>query len=149
MGTCLGLTTAYLATAAPDAQVISIEGCPETAAIAEENISSLGITNSGILVGNFDKILPDVINLLPELDFVFIDGNHRKDATLNYFNSCLPKLSDNSVMIFDDIYWSQGMKEAWNEIKAHPQVTLTIDLFWIGLVYVRKGRAKEHFRIKF
>jgi predicted O-methyltransferase YrrM len=149
LGTCLGLTTAYLASAAPDAQVISIEGCPETAAIAEENLSDLGIKNTGILVGNFDKILPEVIALLPQLDFVFIDGNHRKDATLNYFKWCLPKLSENSIMIFDDIYWSTGMKEAWNEIKAHPEVTVTIDLFWIGLVFVRKGQAKEDFKIRY
>ncbi len=149
LGTCLGLTTAYLATAAPEAQVISIEGCPETAAIAEENLSSLGITNSGILVGNFDKLLPGVISVLPHLDFIFIDGNHRKDATLNYFRWCLPKLGEKSIMIFDDIYWSQGMKEAWNEIKAHPDVTVTIDLFWIGLVFVRKGQAKEDFRIRY
>ncbi len=149
LGTCLGLTTAYLASAAPDAQVVSIEGCPETAAIAEENLSNLGIKNTGVLVGNFDKILPDVISMLPQLDFVFIDGNHRKDATLNYFKWCLPKLSENSIMIFDDIYWSKGMKEAWNEIKAHPEVTVTIDLFWIGLVFVRKGQAKEDFRIRY
>lgn len=149
LGTCLGVTTAYLASAAPEAQVISIEGCPETAAIAEENLSNLGVTNTGILVGNFDNILPEVIEMLPKLDFVFIDGNHRKEATLNYFNWCLPKLSEASMMIFDDIYWSQGMKEAWKEIKAHPEVTVTIDLFWIGLVFVRRGQAKEDFTIKF
>lgn len=149
LGTCLGLTTSYLATAVPRAQVVSIEGCPETAKVAEENLAALGIKNTGIIVGNFDKVLPDVIAMFPRLDFVFIDGNHRKEATLNYFNWCLPKLSENSIMIFDDIYWSRGMKEAWNEIKAHPQVTVTIDLFWIGLVFVRKGQAKEDFKIRF
>ncbi len=147
LGTCLGITTAYLATAAPAAQVISIEGCPETAAIAEENLSKLGIKNTGLLVGDFDKILPGVIDMLPQLDFIFVDGNHRKQATLDYFKWCLPKLGENSIMIFDDIYWSKGMKEAWEEIKAHPQVTVTIDLFWIGLVFVRKGQAKEDFKI--
>ncbi len=146
LGTCLGLTTSYLATAVPRAQVVSIEGCPETAKVAEENLAALGIKNTGIIVGNFDKVLPDVIAMFPRLDFVFIDG---KEATLNYFNWCLPKLSENSIMIFDDIYWSRGMKEAWNEIKAHPQVTVTIDLFWIGLVFVRKGQAKEDFKIRF
>jgi predicted O-methyltransferase YrrM len=149
LGTCLGITTAYLAKAAPGAQVISIEGCPETAAIAEGNLAKLGIKNTGLLVGNFDQILPGVIDMLPELDFVFVDGNHRKAATLDYFKWCLPKLADKSVLIFDDIYWSQGMKEAWEEIKAHPQVTVTIDLFWIGLVFVRKGQAKEHFKIRY
>lgn len=149
LGTCLGLTTAYLATAAPNAEIITIEGCPETAAIATENLDRLAITNTHVLNGNFDEVLPRVISELPQLDFVFIDGNHRKDATLNYFKWCLPKLSEKSIMIFDDIYWSAGMKEAWNEIKAHPEVTVTIDLFWIGLVFVRKGQAKEDFRIRY
>jgi predicted O-methyltransferase YrrM len=93
--------------------------------------------------------LPEVIAGLSKLDFVFIDGNHRKEATLDYFKRCLPKLSENSIMIFDDIYWSLGMKEAWQEIKAHKDVTVTIDLFWIGLVFVRKGQVKEDFMIRF
>ncbi|MEJ7778021.1 MAG: class I SAM-dependent methyltransferase [Daejeonella sp.] len=149
LGTCLGLTTAYLASAAPEATVISIEGCPETASVARENLDKLDIKNASLLVGNFDELLPDVIAGLDEIDFIFIDGNHRKDATLNYFKMCLPKLSENSIMIFDDIYWSAGMKEAWEEIKLHPRVTVTLDLFWIGLVFVRKGQVKEDFKIRY
>ena len=149
LGTCLGITTAYLAKAVPSAKVISIEGCPQTAAVAAENLKELDIKNTQLLVGNFDEILPGVINQLDYLDFVFIDGNHRKEATLNYFNWCMPKLSENGILIFDDIYWSKGMKEAWQEIKMHPQVTVTIDLFWIGLVFIRPGQVKENFKIRF
>ncbi len=149
LGTCLGLTTSYLAKAAPAAQVISVEGCAQTARIAEENLSKLDINNAGVLIGNFDEILPKLIEEVPALDLVFIDGNHRKGATLDYFNWCLPKVGEYSMMIFDDIYWSKGMKEAWQQIKVHHEVTLTLDLFWVGLVFFRKGRAKEHFRIRF
>lgn len=149
LGTCLGLTTAYLARANPSARVITVEGCPQTALIAQENLQKLDITNAELLTGNFDDVLPAIIAQEKELDFVFIDGNHRKQATLDYFELCLPALNENSVMIFDDIYWSKGMEEAWEIIKAHPQVTVTVDLFWIGLVFFRKGQAKEHFKIKF
>jgi len=149
LGTCLGLTTSYLAKAAPKAKVISIEGCSETAAVATENLRKLNITNVELKVGNFDQLLPEIVNTESELDFVFIDGNHRKDATLNYFDWCLPKLSNKSIVIFDDIYWSKGMKEAWNIVKEHPKVTVTIDLFWIGLVFIKPGQVKEHFKIKF
>jgi predicted O-methyltransferase YrrM len=138
-----------LAKAAPNAKVITIEGCPATAAIARENLDKLQIQNTELLTGNFDNILPDLLKNSEELDFVYVDGNHRKDATLNYFEWCLPKLSQNSIMIFDDIYWSEGMKEAWAQIKAHPDVSVSIDLFWIGLIYVRKGQAKEDFIIKY
>lgn len=149
LGTCLGLTTSYLAKAAPQATIISIEGCPETASVAKENLSSLNIQNAEILTGNFDIVFPEVVKRFDSLDFVFIDGNHRKEATLNYFKWCLPKINDNTLLIFDDIYWSKGMEEAWEEIKAHRQVTVTIDLFWIGLVFFRKGQVKEDFKVKF
>lgn len=149
LGTCLGITTAYLAKAAPEARVTSIEGCPETASVAAINLSHLNIHNVNLEIGDFGKILPGIINRQDLIDFVFIDGNHRKDATLNYFNWFLPKLSENGLIIFDDIYWSKGMKEAWQEIKAHPQVTVTIDLFWIGLVFIRPGQVKENFKIRY
>ena len=149
LGTCLGITTAYLAKTSADTAVITIEGCPQTAEVAKKNFEDLNLENIELHVGNFDMILPDIIAKQPSLDFVYIDGNHRKDATLNYFNWCLPKVNEDSLLIFDDIYWSEGMKEAWAEIKNHPDVTVTVDLFWIGLVYFKKGQAKEHFKLKF
>lgn len=149
LGTCLGVTTAYLSVAKPVAQIVSIEGCPETAKVAQENFEALQLSNVALQVGNFDDLLPIQLKKMELLDFMYIDGNHTKTATLNYFHHCLTKVHEGSLIIFDDIYWSTGMKEAWAEIKAHPQVTVTIDLFWIGLVYFRKGQAKEDFKIKF
>ena len=149
LGTCLGVTTAYLSKACPDADIITVEGCPETAKVAYNNFRQLDLENVELRVGNFDQLLPEIIAEQAQLDFVYVDGNHRKDATINYFNWCLPKVHEGTLLIFDDIYWSEGMKEAWEEIKANPQVTVTIDLFWIGLVFFKKGQAKEHFKIKY
>ncbi|HEY2583366.1 MAG TPA: class I SAM-dependent methyltransferase [Mucilaginibacter sp.] len=148
LGTCLGITTVYLQKAAPHANIYTLEGCPQTAGIAEETFKKAGTNNIELITGNFDDTLPPVITKLDKLDFVFIDGNHQKDATLKYFEWCLPKVQENTLLIFDDIYWSEGMKEAWNKIKAHPKVAVTIDLFWIGLVFFRKGQVKEDFLIK-
>jgi predicted O-methyltransferase YrrM len=148
LGTCLGITTLYLQKAAPAGKVYTLEGCPETAGVAKETFKKAGINDVELITGNFDNTLPQVINSLDKLDFVFVDGNHQKDATLKYFEWCLPKVHANTMLIFDDIYWSQGMKDAWNEIKAHPKVTVTIDLFWIGLVFFKPRQAKEDFLIK-
>jgi predicted O-methyltransferase YrrM len=149
LGTCLGITSLYLKNAAPDAQLFTLEGCPETAGIAASVFKKANIDDIKQITGNFDDTLPGVINGLDQLDFVFVDGNHQKDATLNYFEWCLPKVHENTLLIFDDIYWSEGMKEAWNIIKSHPQVTVTVDLFWIGLVYFKRGQVKEDFLIRF
>jgi predicted O-methyltransferase YrrM len=148
LGTCLGITTLYLQKAAPKAKVYTLEGCPETAKIAKETFKKGEITAVETVVGNFDDTLPGVIKDLDQLDFVFVDGNHQKDATLKYFEWCLPKVHENTMLVFDDIYWSAGMKEAWEQIKAHPQVTVAIDLFWIGLVFFKPGQVKEDFLIK-
>jgi len=148
LGTCLGTTSIYLKKAAPKAKLYTLEGCPATAGIANEVFKKAAINDIQLITGNFDDTLPGVINSLEKLDFVFVDGNHQKDATLKYFEWCLPKVHENTLLIFDDIYWSEGMKEAWEIIKAHPQVTVTVDLFWIGLVYFKKGQVKENFLIR-
>lgn len=148
LGTCLGITSIYLQKAAPNAKLHTLEGCPETAAVAQENFKKAGLNSIELITGNFDNTLPDVIAGVDKLDFVFVDGNHQKQATINYFEWCLPKVHDGTLLIFDDIYWSEGMKEAWTQIKAHSKVTVTIDLFWIGLVYFKTDQAKEDFVIK-
>ena len=149
LGTCLGITTLYLHEAAPAARVYTLEGCPETANVAMRVFRRAGLTDLKLIIGNFDDTLGDVLRDHRKLDLVYIDGNHQKDATLNYFEQCLPKVHEDSMLIFDDIYWSDGMKQAWQQIKAHPQVTVTVDLFWIGLVFFKSGRAKEDFKVKF
>ena len=148
LGTCLGTTSVYFKKAAPKAKVYTLEGCPQTAGIAKETFEKAGINDIKLVIGNFDNTLSGVINDQEQLDLVFVDGNHQKEATLNYFKWCLPKVHENSLLIFDDIYWSEGMKEAWAEIKADPNVTVTIDLFWIGLVFFKKGQVKEDFLIR-
>jgi len=148
LGTCLGITSLYLQNAAPKAKFFTLEGCIEIAEIAQNIFTEGGQKNIELVLGNFDQKLPIIINQLQNIDVVFVDGNHQKQATINYFEWFLPKVHDGSLLIFDDIYWSQGMKEAWQHIKKHPKVTVTIDLFWIGLVFFRKGQVKEDFFIK-
>lgn len=149
LGTSLGISAIYQASAAPKSKVVTMEGCPETAAVAKENLQKLNIENTEIVVGSFDETLPAVLSNISKLDYAFFDGNHRKEPTLAYFKQCLEKVQNDSVFIFDDIHWSDGMEEAWEEIKAHPSVTVTVDLFFVGLVFFRKEQEKEDFVIRY
>ena len=153
LGTSLGLTTAYIATALKqsktDSHFESIEGSEEVFKLAERNMRKLDLQNQVTLnLGNFDNVLSEIIKRFDTIDFAFIDGNHTYEAALNYFTQLLPKAHNETVLIFDDIYWSKGMAEAWNEIKQNEKVTVTIDLFFIGLVYFRKEQNKQHFRLR-
>lgn len=148
LGTSLGISTAYQAKAALDSKMITIEGCSRIATHAARTFSFLGVDNVQILQGQFDEMLPVAFQRLKKLDYVFVDGNHRKEPTLRYFEQCLAYAHEGSVFVFDDIHWSDGMESAWEEIKAHPRVKVTLDLFFFGVVFFRKEQqVKEHFTL--
>ena len=150
LGTSLGITIAYFSKANPLANIFTIEGSETIAEIAKQNFQKLGCLNIQSLVGNFDDLLPTVINQRPMVDFAYIDGNHRLKPTLNYFEHFLTKANNNSILIFDDIHWSKEMEEAWEKIKAHPSVRCTVDIFFLGFVFFRQEfKEKQNFTIRF
>lgn len=148
-GTNLGLGSLYMAKANSDNKVYTIEGCPELAAVAKKNIEMLEVKNIEINVGNFDKILPEILKKIKKVDFVFFDGNHTLDATVKYFEQCIDYKNEYSIFVFDDIHWSHEMDRAWEYVKKHDEVTVTIDLFQLGIVFFRKSLSKQNFIIKF
>jgi predicted O-methyltransferase YrrM len=150
LGTSLGLTTAYLAAPNSRSQVITFEGCPNTAAVARETFIRLRLRNIELVEGNLDQTLPATLAMLDKpVDFVFFDGNHRYEPTLRYFEQCLANAHENSVFVLDDIHWSAEMEQAWEAIKAHPAVTVTADLFYVGLVFFRKTQPRQDFRLRY
>ena len=150
LGTSLGITTCYLAKANADSKIYTFEGDPSLSAVAKNVFSSLQIDNVQQVMGNFDITLPEFLKNGPKLDFVFIDGNHQKEPTIRYFHQLLPRIHNDSILIFDDIHWSKEMEQAWLEIKEHPAVTLSIDLFYFGIVFFKTDfKVKQHFTIRF
>lgn len=150
LGTSLGITTQYLAMARPGGSLITVEGAATVAAVAEEKIRAAGIGNVQLLQGNFDERLPEVLKTRPRPDLVFIDGNHREEPTVRYFEQLAAVAHNDTILIFDDIHWSREMEQAWAHIKAHHAVRCTIDLFFIGIVLFRQEfREKQDFAIRF
>ncbi|RLD45135.1 MAG: SAM-dependent methyltransferase [Bacteroidetes bacterium] len=149
LGTAAGISASYLKKGNPSSKLITLEGCANLADLAEDTFKKLNLKDIEVISGNFDVTLNEVIANEKRLDLVFFDGNHRKEPTLKYFNSCLKLANENTLFIFDDIHWSSGMEEAWEAIKANPEVSITIDLFWMGLVFFKKGFAKQDFIIKY
>ncbi len=149
LGTSLGITSLYLSAGNRQSCVYSIEGSKAIADEAKKTFEQFSRTNIQLTHGLFDEKLLPVLNKIKRLDFLYLDGNHRLKPTLDYFNTCLPFLHENSIVVLDDIYWSTEMMQAWIEIKKHHSVTLSIDLFRMGILFFRKDRSKEHFRLYF
>lgn len=149
LGTSLGLTTLYLARGNAAGRVTTIEGAPAVHAMAKQHFTQLGPANITALCGSFNEQLPAALASMERLDLAFIDGHHAEQPTLDYFGQCLSKAHNGSVFILDDIHWSPGMESAWLEVQAHPRVSVTVDLFKFGLVFLRKEQAREHFRLRY
>jgi len=148
LGTSLGITTLYLAEGS-SGSVTTIEGCPNTAAIAARNFAQAGRKDIALHTGPFSEQLPRALQRVNSLDLVFIDGHHQAAPTLAYFEQCLGKAHNATAFVFDDIHWSRDMGRAWERIKAHPQVTVTIDLYTMGLAFIRREQAREHFILRY
>ncbi len=151
LGSCVGISASYQAAALRvngKGSLQTIEGSPEIARIAQETIHSLNMTNASVVVGVFHETLRGVLESSKPIDFFFNDGHHDHDATIEYFQEALPSLSNDAVVVFDDIHWSRGMTKAWREIQDHERVFASIDLQRMGIALLgEKSGTKRSFRI--
>ncbi|WP_298898665.1 class I SAM-dependent methyltransferase [uncultured Psychroserpens sp.] len=146
LGTSLGIATHVMALANSKNKITSVEGCPNTVTFTKQQLDDFNINNVTLENSEFETSLPKLKD--NTYDLVFFDGNHNKEATLHYFNELVESAHNDSVFIFDDIHWSKDMVNAWETIKAHPKVTVTIDTFFWGFVHFRKEQVKENFVIR-
>ncbi len=146
LGTSLGIASHAIYIGNITNRLLTIEGCPNISEFTKNTFKSFNLENITLKTGDFSDAIEQINK--NTYDFIYFDGNHKKEATLNYFEKLIPTVKNDSVFIFDDIYWSKGMTEAWELIKKHPKVTVTIDTFFWGIVFFRKEQAKEHFTIR-
>lgn len=145
LGTSLGMGTVALSLSNEFSAINTVEGCPNTLSKAQEYFEKFNLHNIQIHQELFSEFLE---NTSTQFDLIFIDGDHNGERTLGYFNSLLNKVHNDSLIIFDDIYWSKDMTVAWQKIIANEKVTVSIDTFQWGLVFFRKEQPKQHFVIR-
>ncbi len=117
-----GGSTRYLTLANPEAKIISIRISTET--IQPKDYSTL--------------------------DLILFESSCSKAITLKYFHQCLSGITENSILILEDIYLNKERNDIWKEIKQHPSITLTIDVFQFGICFFRKEKlAKENFVLRY
>ena len=150
LGTSLGLTSLYLAMAAKQSTLYTLEGSESLAHYSSQLFLKNEAKSICSINGKFEDTLPSLLAGLEKIDFVFIDGNHTKETTLNYFTLLIEKSHNETIMVFDDINWSEGMQEAWDIIRKNERVKISIDLFYMGILFFRKEqKEQEHFVIRF
>jgi predicted O-methyltransferase YrrM len=148
-GTSLGISTMYLASGCPASFVYTMEACPETSAIARENFREIGLENIRLVNGSFDTALPVLKSYPVTPGLVFIDGDHRREPVLKYFNDIAEISDSKTLVILDDIHQSREMEDAWSQIKKHRNVSVTVDIYRMGLVFFRRGISRSDYVIRY
>lgn len=146
LGTSLGITTAYLASANSRNKVLTFEGCEAVAKIALKSWNQLNISNIECVVGEIN--VEQLRSILQQVDIAFIDANHTYASTRDYFNVLADKVHQKSVIVVDDIHHSEEMERAWKEICADERVTTTMDLYQMGLVFFDKHYWNRNYKIR-
>jgi predicted O-methyltransferase YrrM len=148
LGTAQGISTAYMASAGSTTQFYTLEGNRVVAEMAQRHLAELNMTQVKPFTGNFRDRLPALLEQLPALDFLFVDGDHTENGTLHYYRLCVEKRTAGSVFVFADIHWTDEMERTWRKLCAMPEVTLSIDLFHLGLLFFNPDiRVKQHYAI--
>lgn len=146
LGTSVGISSLYQSRGALNGRFVTIEGDAGIAEVARQNFERMRATNIEQLVGTFQEQLEPALKNIKNLDYAFIDGNHREQPTIEYFEACLEYANEDSIFVFDDIHWTEGMERAWEKIKEHPRVTLSIDLYFMGVIFFKKEKfSQKHY----
>jgi hypothetical protein len=151
LGTSLGVNTLYMSLASQkDASIYTLEGSRELVNSASTLFNKLKMNRINIIEGDFDSTFePLLFSLNTTVDYLYIDGNHRYEPTLRYFNSAVNFINQNTVFVLDDIHWSKEMEAAWNDIILHQSVTVSVDLFDVGIIFFSKSLSKQNFVLRY
>ena len=149
LGTGTGIASLYLHLACRGAGMSTCEGCRNIAGIARENFDKAGVTGIDLKAGKFESLLPGLLCRAGSDVFIFIDGDHREERLLQYFSMVIDSGIPSAVVVIDDINWSRGMNRAWNSIRKHPFVSLSLETFRMGILFIGRDVQKAHFVINY
>lgn len=149
LGPTMGLSTLYLTSYAPDLKCIALENVPEFASISRMVFEKKARNPVDLRVGSYKELLPQALSDMGRIDFVFFNTLYEQHNNVWLFNECVKHIHEETVFVFEGIKESRKMREFWEEICAHPEVTVTIDLYSLGLVFFNKRLHKRDYIVYF
>jgi predicted O-methyltransferase YrrM len=149
LGTGLGISTLYLASGSPGIPLHTIEGDAGRADFSASLFKRFQFSDVQVYHGDIGTVLERVLPDCPGRMLAYMDGNHRHGPTIAYVRKLLAVAGEEAVVVLDDIYWSKGMQRAWKELVSWPEVRVSLDLFQMGILLLRRDLSKDHVKIKF
>lgn len=149
LGPSIGLSTLYLTSYASGLKCIALENIPAFATIAQQLFDKAARNPVDLRVGDYKELLPSALSDMNKIDFVFFNTLYEQSGNTYLFNECLKYIHNESVFVFDGIKANNKMRTFWKEICKNPEVTVTIDLYSLGIVFFNKKLHKRDYKVYF
>ena len=111
-----------------------------------ETLNSMGVVNVNLIRHNENK---EEQFERENTGFVYYSFDDFGEDTWNNLEDGFGEVDEDTVLIFEGIHHSHRTEAAWEAIKANEDVTLSIDVYSIGMVFFREGIEKQDFVLKY
>jgi len=148
VGSSVGISTLYLTSYAPGLTCISIEA-DTFSGISQWVYQEAARTKINVLTGEYNQLFVNALQEGQKPDLIFFNGTDEQMNTLSLFITSIPYVEDRTVFVFDGIKKNKQMRTTWKEIIAHPEVTVSLDLFSLGIVFLNKKLHKRNYKVYF
>ncbi|MBR9998390.1 MAG: class I SAM-dependent methyltransferase [Cyclobacteriaceae bacterium] len=149
LGTSIGLNTLYLSKGMHVKHLATFEGNPDLAGLALTHFKAFSKDGIQLVAGDIGYTLPEYLEKADPVDFAFLDAHHTAEATLRYLAMLMPRLTERSVIVIDDIYWSAGMTQAWKRITEDHHEYLYLDLLKMGVMIRDKNAPQGYYVLSY
>jgi predicted O-methyltransferase YrrM len=146
LGTNVGISGSYIAAALKangSGALLTLDASSYRQRIAQDIHRQIGLDNVTYMQGRFTDTLLPALRSVESVGIAFVDGHHQYQPTLDYFEEILGFSKPGTVIVFDDIRWSDGMLKAWERLQSDTRLGLVVDLGTIGIGVVGGGEGRD------
>lgn len=149
VGTSVGFSTLYLTAYAKGLQCITLENVAPFADLARQVFEKAGCTFVDLRVGAYNALLPAALEEMKRLDFVFFNTLEDEEDVAGLFNQCLAHVHNDTVFVCEGIQTTPRMRAFWKRVCGLPEVTVTLDLYSVGIILFNKKLHKRNYIVYF
>lgn len=140
MGTCVGISGAYLASASSRPRLVTLDVAEDLVPLARQTLSE--VTDRAVIVtGLFADTLGQASANL-SIDLAYVDGHHDGEATAAYVETLVPRVEEEGLIVLDDIRLYSEMWETWSALTASLHFSAAIDVGRFGLLIRGAGASR-------
>lgn len=135
IGSSYDFSAVYLSAYAKGLSFHVLEAVSAFVPVSREMYGKAAFNPITLHTGDYETTLPGVLKDLRSVDLVFFNTCHEQNDPVRLFRECIKQASPQAIFIFNEIKSNRLMRACWQEVCASSGVTVTVDLYTIGIAF--------------